>query len=373
MKYLFQTLFLLTAILASAACQKSSEPLPLLRIGHAPHDHHSALYIAAMNPVYFKEHGGIYLKETVFRKEYTLISGDRPLARVLIDSSTGGKELIRKLSEEYFDISFGGFPAMLYFIDQGSPIKIIAPVMAEGAGLVVRNDLPVNNWAEFVQYVHKQERPLKIGYKIAISVQNLIFEQALRETHIPYATKLDDAQAKIVVLNLHGAKNVIPAITDGLIDGFVIMQPFLALAEEKGAGKIIAMLSDMPPEGKWQGHPCCALAGNENYLRAQPEVTESMLTLLMLASRFINDQPRKSAEQIGCWLDVPTSVEEKSLPSIQFSTDFSDSWSRGVDFWVESMIKSGNLTNKIKEAYQQGNLEELIYNQGLHDSARRAL
>ena len=53
--------------------------------------------------------------------------------------------------------------------------------------------------------------------------------------------------------------------------------------------------------------------------------------------------------------------------------EFLRNYYRGVDFWVESMIESGNLTNKIKEAYQQGNLDELIYNQGLHDSARRAL
>ncbi len=372
-KYILQTLFILTILLVSAACQQSAEPLPLLRIGHAPHDHHSALYIAAMNSDYFKEHGGIFLKETVFRKEYTLIAADRPIARVLIDSSTGGKELVRKLSEEYFDISFGGFPAMLHSIDQDNPIKILAPMMTEGAGLVVRNDLPVSSWTEFVEYVRKLEQPIKIGYKMAVSAQNLIFEQALRDTQIPYAKKLDNTQAKIIVLNLHGSKNLIPALTGGLVDGFVIMQPFLALAEEKGAGKVVAMLRDLPPHGKWQGHPCCALAGNEHYLQAQPEVAEAMLTLLMRATRFINEQPQQSAEQIGRWLDLPTSVEEKSLPTIQFSTDFSESWQRGVDFWVLSMIESGKLNNKVKVTYQQGGFDELISNRELYDRARSAL
>lgn len=373
MKYLFQTIFILTLILTSTGCQQSPEPLPILRIGHAPHDHHSALYIAAMNPDYFKKHGGIFLKEIVFRKEYTLISDSRPLARVIIDSSTGGKELIRKLSEEYFDIAFGGFPAMLYFIDHGNPIKIMTPIMAEGAGLVVRNDLPVNNWTEFVDYVRQQESPLRIGYKVAVSVQNLIFEKALRTEQIPYSKQLDDAQAKITVVNLHGAKNLIPAITNGLIDGFVIMQPYLALAEEKGAGKVIAMLSDMPPEGKWQGNPCCALAGNESYLQTQPEAAESLLILLMRANQFINDQPQDSARQISRWLNLSVTVVAKSLPTIQFSTDFSYSWQRGVNSWVESMIASGKLTNKVKKAHQQGRLEELIYDRKLHDKAKRAL
>lgn len=371
MKYLFHILCLI-AVMLSAACQKSTEPLPVLRIGHAPHDHHAPLYVAAMNPDYFKEHGGIFLKEIVFRKEYTLIKGDRPLARVLIDSSTGGKELVRKLSEEYFDISFGGFPAMLHFIDQDNPIKILSPVMTEGAGLVVRTDLPVNSWPEFVEYVKEVEQPLKIGYKIAVSVQNLIFEQALLETNIPFSKKIDDNQAKIVVVNLHGSKNLIPAMNSGLIDGFVVMQPFLALAEDKGVGKVIAMLGDMPPQGKWQGHPCCALAGNKHYLSDQPEVAETLLTLLMGATRLINEQPQQSAEQVGRWLDVPSSVEEKSLPTMQFSTDFSDSWKSGVDFWVESMIENDRITNKVKQAYQQGGLDELIYRQDLYNRARGA-
>ncbi len=373
MRFVLRILVSLMALAVIISCQQHSETLPIVRIGHAPHDHHSSFYIAAMNPDFFKANGGVYLKERIFRKEYVLYSGERPLAQVLIDSGTGGKELIRQLSEGYFDISFGGFPAMLHFIDQGSSIKIISPVMSQGAGLVVRNDLPINNWSEFVDHVRHRKDPLKIGYKMAVSVQNLIFEQALRETGIPHAREIDDPQAKIILLNLYGAGNLIPALRDGLIDGFVVMQPFIALAEEKRAGKVVSMLSDLPPPGKWKGHPCCALAANVTYLQAHPEITETFLTLLMRATLFLANNPAESASQIGRWLDMPATVEEKSLQTILFTTEFSDSWDRGVGFWVESMMESGMLSGKIKQAYQQNRLEELIYNRELYKRAKANL
>jgi NitT/TauT family transport system substrate-binding protein len=361
----------ITVVVLIAACSRKAQyPLPILRVGHAPHDHHSALYVAAMNPEYFKEHGSVYLKMITFRKEYKLISGGRPIARVLIDSSTGGRRLIRKLAEQHLDISFGGFPAMLTFIDQGFPIRILAPAMEEGAGLMVHKDLPARNWAEFVAYVRQREHPLRIGYKIAVSVQNLIFEGALRESGINYSSELDDPSAKISLINLYGAKNLIPAMENCLIDGFVIMQPFLALAEERGTGKVVAFLNDLPPEGRWRGYPCCALAGNDAYVQSYPAVVESMVTLMLRANRFIVEHPKKSAAQIAQWLDLSPKVEELSIPTIKFTVEFDESWNRGVNFWIESMIEVGMLNKKVKDAYKTGNLRQIIYNQEVYAKAR---
>jgi len=359
------------AALIAAGCRKVQEPMPVLRVGHAPHDHHSPLHVAAMNPDYFKRQGGVYLKEITFRKEYELISSDRPMARVLIDSSTGGEKLIRKLAERHFDISFGGFPAMLSFIDQDSPMRILAPVMAEGAGLVIHKDLPVDNWADLLAYVRKRAQPLRMGYKIAVSVQNLIFERALIESGITYSTELDDPSAIILLINLYGAKNLIPAMENGLIDGFVIMQPFLAIAEERGSGKVIALLSELPPEGRWRGNPCCALAGNDAYVRSHPAVVETLITLMLRANRFIVEHPKKCTGQIAKWLEVSPIAEERSIPTIKFTVDFDASWNRGVDFWVESMIKAGMLNKKVKDAYQSGNLRQVIYDDELYAKARR--
>ncbi|OIP50978.1 MAG: hypothetical protein COZ12_00805 [Deltaproteobacteria bacterium CG_4_10_14_3_um_filter_60_8] len=362
----------LLCLVAAGCAPTPAKPLPVLRIGHAPHDHHAPLYIAALNPEYFKEHGGIYLAEVQARKEYRLMQGDRPLARVLIEASTGGEELIRKLAEGQFDLALGGFPAMLNFIDQGRPLRVLAPVMSEGAGLVVRKGLPIADWADFAGYVQqKNQPPLRIGYPIAVSVQGLIFAKALTEAGIIFSEKLDDARARVVLVNLFGTKNLLPALESGLIDGFVAMQPFLAMAEAKGAGQVVASLADLPPKGRWQGYPCCALAGNNAYVHAQLEVATAMVSLLSRASRFLATQPEKSAEQVGQWLGVPAAVEARSLPTIHFLDQFDASWKRGAEFWVASLVADGTLHGRVKEAYLAGKLPGTVYDLEILERARR--
>ena len=366
-------LVLLLALLSSLGCREGEKPLPMLRLGHAPHDHHSPLYIAAMNPDYFKANGGIYLKEIVYRQEYLLVDRGRPLAKVVIEASTGGNELVRKLAEGLFDMCFGGVPAMLSFIDQGSPIRIVAPVMAEGTGLVVRRDLPAEDWQQFLAFIRQSGRPVKIGYKFAVSVQNLLFEQALQESGISFAEDGKNAAAQIQLVNLYGEKNIIPVLENGLVDGVVIMQPYLAMAQERGVGKVIAMLRDLPPAGKWQGSPCCALAASDAFAAAHPEAAQAMITLMLRSIAFINLDPASSADQIAQWLNTSPAVEMKSIPTIRFEQDYSEDWERGIRFWTETMIKSGLLTGKVKEAYDKGDLNRVIYNRELYDKAKKNL
>lgn len=368
-------ILLLVTLLFTAACSsQSSKEIPLLRIGHAPHDHHAPLYIAAMNPDYFKHHGGIYLRQINFRSDYELVEGDRPLARVVINQSTGGEKLIRNLDENLNDLSFGGVPAMLSYIDRGSDFKILLPVMSEGGGLVVRKDLPVSNWQEFAALVRQEEKPFKIGYKTAVSVQNLIFETALQAEQIPFAqSNGDNTGVDIVLINLFGAKNLIPALENGIIDGFVVNQPFVAMAMHKGSGKLIAQLGDLPPAGKWKNNPCCALAGNNQYVSSQPQAVQALLTLLLRANSFIGQYPEQSAGQIAEWLGIEPEIERLSLPTISFNLEYTEDWNRGVDFWVESMVTAANLNSKVKVAYEQGMLRPTVYNMELYARARQKM
>ena len=369
----YWSLLFLLLLTLSACTQPEPEKLPTLRIGHAPHDHHAPLYIAAMNPDFFRENGGVYLKEVSFRKEYILISNNRELANVIIDSTTGGKKLIRTLDENLNDITFGGVPAMINFIDKGSEIEILLPVMSEGAGLVVHKDMPVSKWEEFVQHVNTQTKPLKIGYKTAVSNQNLIFETALKSVSIPFTKNGDDPPdgTKIILVNLFGAKNLIPATQNGVIDGFVVNQPFVAMAEYKGAGKMIASLSDLPPAGKWKNSPCCALAGNKKFVAAHPQVVDQLLALLLRANKFITENTEQSAQQIAKWLDIDPEIERRSLPTIKYTTKYDEDWKRGVDYWVESMVEAEKLNKNVKTAREKDKMEETIYNMQPYTRARK--
>lgn len=356
-----------------SGCDNKPRELPTLRLGFEQQDHHAPLFVAAMNPDYFKAHGGTYLKEVAPGKEYQLVARDRPIAKVLLEANTGGDELARRLAENQLDLSFGGVPAFLKHIDGGRPIHMIAPVNAEGAGLVARKDLPAEDWDGFVAYVKGRKEPLKIGYKAAVTTQNLIFETALADAGIRFSTSLEDSRAQVVLLNLNGAKNLLPAMENGLIDGYVIQQPHPAVAETQGKGKVISQLRDLPPAGKWHGHPCCILAANDAFTRSQPEVARELVGLLLRAQRFIHDQPERSVPQIAQWLGNQPAVEARSIPTIDYRVGLGDNWNRGVNFWVDEMVRSGRLKGKVRDARQAGNLEALIYDRNLYlEAGKRA-
>lgn len=364
---------ILFSFLGQACEQKLPQShIPLIRLGHGLHDHHSPLYIAATHPELFAK-DQISLKSIEDKKEYQLFLHDKLAARITIDSSTGGMELIRKLYEDQFDVAFGGVPAILTAIDAGEKIKIIAPSNAEGAGLVLRKDLPVSTFAEFIQYINQQQSPIRIGYKMETSVQNLIFESTLRHLNIPYGDDIADQNAKIILINLHGPQNLIPSLQAGVIDGFVINQPFVAQAVYAGVGKEIASLSSLPPEGQWRGNPCCAIAATESIIAAQPETINALTTMFLQANRFIQENPEEAALTISAWLGQKAEVERLSLPTIRFTTDLDGDWERGINIWVNSMLESKKFSGKIMESKAKGSTNQLIYAYQVYKQAKDTL
>ena len=341
-----------------------------MRIGHAPHDHHAALYVAASKGDYFKEHHGAYLKSIEYRKKYNLYEGDKLLAIIDIDSSTGGINLIRRLDERILDMAFGGVPAMISLIDKGSDIKIIAPVMSEGASLVVANGMPVSNWNEFVEYVKRSEKPVRIGYKVETSVQNLIFEKALSYEKLSFSKDIESEDVDVITINMHGPKNLIPSLSADIIDGFVVMQPYPALAEHSGAGKIISELKSLPPKGKWEGHPCCALAAGSELLEKQRGIVEVLVGIFKHANSYIIANPEESAEIVAAWLANPVDVEAGSLPTINFMNEYTDEWDNGITYWVRSLIDKGVIKGEILDASEDGAIEDVIYDERFYKKNR---
>ncbi|HET98462.1 MAG TPA: ABC transporter substrate-binding protein, partial [Desulfurivibrio alkaliphilus] len=313
-RYLFFLLLLAPLFSPLAGCErKAAEPL-LIRFGHAPHDHHAALYIAALNPDYFRDNGGVFLRERTFKSDYELIADGRVIARLQIVPDEGGIRLIRRLAEKQVDLAYGGVPAILALIDQGSEVRILLPLMGEGAGLIVDRDLPADSWDTFVEYIQKSPVPVRIGYRIGVSVQNIAFEAALRSAGLSYSRRVDDHAAQVMLLNLHGSDRLFAALKSGLIDGFVINQPLVTMAEVQQVGRLLVNLRDLPPAGSWVGAPCCALAGDESFVRRHPREVAALLSLLKRANDYLNEYPEPSAVQVASWLEIDPEIERKSLP-----------------------------------------------------------
>ncbi|MBF0257127.1 MAG: ABC transporter substrate-binding protein [Gammaproteobacteria bacterium] len=357
-----------------SGCLGPAQGLPQLRIGHAPHDHHAPLYIAAMNPEHFRRHGGVWLEEQEFRKHYRLMIDNQPRALIEIEVNTGGDNLIRRLAEDHYDLSFGGIPPMLSAIDQDRPIRILSPVMAEGSGLVVRKDLPANNWAEFLALLRQHDtakQPLRIGYRGGKSVQNMIFLTALRHSQISPGFSLGQGDASLILLDMQSAKNLPPALEKGLIDGYLVSQPWLAMAEIKGDAKVIARMQELPPDGHWQGHPCCALAASNSFSQSQPELAEALIGLFRRANQRIREQPEQAAEQVARWLNLPVEVERRSLADIDFDVQLDQRWHQGMAHWLKALQQQGEFKGRLQHSSAE-QLPGQIYRLDLYQHAQEA-
>ncbi|KPJ72302.1 MAG: hypothetical protein AMS14_08050, partial [Planctomycetes bacterium DG_20] len=66
---------------------------PTLKVGHVGHDHHLALYVAALEGERFRNDFGIYLKELKAREVYDLVDGERTLARLNFIKVGGGSQM----------------------------------------------------------------------------------------------------------------------------------------------------------------------------------------------------------------------------------------------------------------------------------------
>lgn len=340
------------AALASPGCEKSREPSgngsgkpPVtLTVGHVGHDHQIALGVAALEGERFKRDYGIYLKEVKPREVYDLIEGDQPLARLLIRKVKGGSAMPAAMEAGQLDIGLGGVAAVAKFVDKGQPFKIIAPLHTDGDFLVMKTDSPVADWPSFVSAAKATQRPVKIGYKAPVAVAKLIFVRALAAVGVKWADGAVGPDVKVVMINVHGAKNIIPALQSGEIDGFVMNQPQPSIAKDRKLGKIVADLKDLPPAGRWSRHPCCCVAATDKVLKDHAAAVKGLLKTIILATHLIQRDTDLAVRCAAAWTKQSEAVEKDSVPGIPYLAEPIEEYMAGMKTWAVLMTEERQYT-----------------------------
>jgi len=164
---------------------------PTLRVAYLPSDHHTALFVAALYPELFKKKYGIYLEEVEPKKKYVLYSHGKKVANIELTLVTeGGAKIMTLMAQNQIDIGFNGVPPAIFAIDKGTKAKIVCAINTEGSAVVVRKDIPVNNWNEFINWIkeqHKKGKVVKIGYPLPMSIQYVMIKKALEAEGITYS------------------------------------------------------------------------------------------------------------------------------------------------------------------------------------------
>jgi NitT/TauT family transport system substrate-binding protein len=326
----------------------SDQPPITLTVGHVGHDHQIALGVAALEGERFRKEYGIYLKERKHREVYDLIDGGKPMARLLIRKVMGGSAMPAAMEGGQIDIGLGGVAPVAKFVDKGQPFKIICPLHADGDFLVMKADSPLTDWASFVAAAEAAARPIKIGYKKPVAVAKLIFVRALAAEGIPWKEGTSGPGVKVVMINCQGAKNILPSLQSGAIDGFVMNQPQPSIAKIKKLGRIIADLRDLPPRGRWSKHPCCCVAATEKVLRDHAAAVKSFLKTIHLATALMQKDIDLAVRSAARWTKTDRKVEADSVPGIPYLSLPTAEYMDGIKTWAVLMAEEGQFTGALK-------------------------
>jgi NitT/TauT family transport system substrate-binding protein len=329
----------------------AEDSLPMLKVGHVGHDHQLALYVAADAGRSLEKDYGVYLEPLKDQEVYDLWDGGRRVARLNMIRVGGGSKMPAALEQGHIEVGLGGLGPTVKFVDKGSPLKVLAPLNNDGDMLVVRKDFPAGNWKDFVVAVRASERPVRIGYKDPLSVAYLILVRALEAEGLTYGPDMVDSQGavvNVVTVNLQGLDNSLPSMEGGIVDGVVVNEPTGSLLVYKGVGKAIADLSSLPPEGKWEGHPCCIVAARTDVIKEKRPIVVSLLKVIAAGGDLIAREPSRALAAEGRWTKTSPEVGKMSIPNVSYVIRPDAVWVSHVDTWVGLMGSAGQFQKVLK-------------------------
>jgi len=342
-----------------------------LKIGHVGHDHHTALFVAMDNASEYARQSGIYVKVIEDRKFYELLDRGRKIADLEIMKVGGASKMPTALAQDVIEIGFGGVAPVLASTDSGAPVRLIAPLHNKGDMFVVRPDFGAKTWNEFVAMAKAAEKPLRVGYKNPQAVAKLVFEEALKHEGITFGGDPAQTGLQVQMVNVKGGSRLNVSLGSGLIDGYAGNNPFPAIAVEKGIGRIVCDLEDLPP-GAFRDHPCCCVAANAKAIEGKPEAIVDLLVLLMQGTETINADLDKAVAAAVRWIGTSESVERMSIPTSSYSMEPSEQWHRTMGKWIEAMDGLGVFRDKLR-GLELSNVAPVAYDLSLLEEARNKL
>lgn len=357
-KFLTKTLLvLLIGLIFSTSFAVGAADVPNLKVGYVFTNHQTPLMVAAKKGKAV-EADGVYLKEIVSRKKYALIKKDRTLANLELIESTSGSQTMTMMAQGHLDLGFASSAANITAIDKGINIKMLCPVHTEGIGLVIAKNSSVNNWDEFKALLENSQEPIKVGYHSPTSAPLILFEAAIKENGISYTSNPHQQDADILLVDLKGTKNLIPALNSKQVDAWVGPSPYPSLAVTENIGKIALQMKNLPPKGKWYDFPCCVLSADDKVIKSNEEVVQSLVSVINSAANYSDKNKAEAAKITAKWTGVPE--EAAQMSSIKYTAKVNKTWTDNVGL-VYNSLQSSNRLNGSFETKSYSEIKEILY------------
>lgn len=112
------------------------------------------------------------------------------------------------------------------------------------------------------------------------SIHNVVLQHLLRANGLTVTENKSPqtGEVRIVVLP---PSDMVTALANRAISGFIVAEPFNVLAEQKGVGKVLRFSADV-----WRDHACCLTLMHQHDLQQRPEWTQKVVNALTEAQVF---------------------------------------------------------------------------------------
>lgn len=234
-----------------------------LKIGYIPITDAAPLLIA-YSLGFFKDEG-LSVPKPVMVRSWT----------VLTESFIGGQ----------FNFTHLMFPIPIWMrFKQNIPVKVLAWDHTNGSALTVDGRSNIRGFGDLG------------GKQIAVPswysthnymVQMGIAAKGLRPVIKPQGVKIESDEVNLFVLP---PPEMPPALLGRKMDGFIVAEPFNALAEMKIKAKIMRFTGDI-----WKDHPCCVVVSTENLIKEQPAMIQKAVNAVVRAQLWCTKNPDKAA------------------------------------------------------------------------------
>lgn len=191
--------------------------------------------------------------------------------------------------------------AMQLRYDAGVPIKVLAWNHVNGSALAVQHS--VNAVGDLA------------GTSVAVpgwfSIHNVVLQQMLREAGLTAVINTPPSvEAGTVQLIVLPPADMPTALGNGSIAGYIVAEPFCAVAEVQGTGKILRFTGDV-----WREHACCVTVVREDLVTEQPELAQRVADAVVAAQASIRADRAWAADRLstGGYLPQPPAAIAKVL------------------------------------------------------------
>lgn len=318
--------------------------LPTLNVGWSNELHTGNMHLSFLKPELF-ENNPVHLKP-LNDKQLELIKDGQAIAVLNFIHSKGAAESVTLMTQGHMDLAYCSSTAILTAYDSGVDVSILAPIQSGGVAIVAAKDAPYSTFEQLVEYAKTSKEPIRGGYHSAISSPRIVLEYALRDAGLKVTEDTADYEADVVLTDLKGISNLIPALSSGQVELWAGPVPNPQNAEALEIGKIIAALDDLP-EDKWVDFPCCTMNVMSSVKEKYPDVVEALVQVTSDISSFAQNNREETAELMADFIGLEKEVLMENDTTYQ--THITEHFTNGMHTYYEAMSEIGKFTGRLKD------------------------